>query len=156
MPRRIHVNVQLTFNLSRNMRSVAHIHGLIVPHCKQHKFQLNFDQSTGMYIITPVLLLASQSSLDIVAFWPHRLNSSWAIVSNNLILIGINWFCRTDVTFSMCLNVFTFVTVPFVLCVCFSGTEATCKYYWSFVLCETGLSRNVLETPFCTVICKWC
>lgn len=57
-------------------------------------------------------------------------------------------------TFNTYLNVMTFVTVPFVLCICYSDSEAKCKYYWSFVLCETGLSPNVLETTLYSV-CRW-
>ena len=57
-------------------------------------------------------------------------------------------------TFNTYLNVMTFVTVPFVLCICYSDFEAKCIYYWSFVLCETGLSPNVLETSLYSV-CRW-
>ncbi len=32
-------------------------------------------------------------------------------------------------TFSIYLNVLTFVTVPFVLCMRYSDSEAKCKYY---------------------------
>lgn len=63
-------------------------------------------------------------------------------------------------TFSSCflsttyLNVLTFVAVPFVLCICYSDSEAKCKYCRSFVLFVKLAFHRMFWKRFCKVICK--